>query len=407
MPRLFTNDLYHYQQRIFETVHQEIYAEDKSYLLNVNDEEYIQHIVDKYTLDTVSVDPDSLQIDETDEIVTQGEDDIFGEPMESRHVRYVCEIGYSGEQKTFELKSTSGLMWNIEVTFTSDSLMTFAVDDYMNNNAQVKVDIEREKTNLVQKVSELNGGIQGFNSQLRSTVTTTLANRKAEIEKYNSSLIDLGIPIKKKEQVPQTFAIPIENRQPRVTVENIEQSKSAPKAAKPTLPDPTLADSIYQEIITTTHDVGKVMERLPKLYTDRDENSMRDLFLLYLEPRFTSAGGETFNGAGKTDILIRYKNSNVFIAEFKYWEGKKLFTDAVSQLFGYITWRDSKAALIVFNRNKDHSAVVQEINTIMKSHDCFVEQKETIEDTWLNYVLHFPDDTSKIIRLAVQVFHLK
>ena len=407
MPKLFNYEMYDYQQQIFDEVRQEITGEDKSYLLNVNDEEYIQHLTDKYTLDTVSVDSNSLQIADTEEIVTQGRDNIFGEPMESKHVRYICEIGYSGKQKTFEMKSMSGLMWAIDVTFISDSIMTFAVDDYMNNNAQVKVDIERQKSNLIQKVSELNGDIRGFNSQLRITVTATLANRKAEIEKYNSSLVDLGIPLKKKEQVPQTFAVPIENRQSRVTIENIEQVKPASKAARPTLPDPTLADSIYQEIITTTHDVGKVMERLPKLYTDRDENSMRDLFLLYLEPRFTSAGGETFNGAGKTDILIRYKNSNVFIAEFKYWEGKKLFTDAIGQLFGYLTWRDSKAALIVFNRNKDHTAVVEEINTILQAHDCFVEQKETIEGTWLNYIMHFPDDESKTIRLAVQVFHLK
>jgi hypothetical protein len=406
MLKLFVNDLYNYQQQIFEKVRQEINAEDKSYLLNVNDEEYIQHMVDKYSLDEVGVDPDSLQIADTKEVVSGVRDPIWGR-AEAKHLQYICEVSYSGDRRTFELKSMSGLMWAIDVTFMSDSVMTFAVDDYMNNTAQVKSDIEHQKSNLVQKVNELNGEIRGYNNLLHNTVAAALSNRKVEIEKYNSSLIDIGIPVKKKEEVPSTFAIPIENRQPRVTIENIEQAKPASKAAKPSLPDPMLADSIYQEIITTTHDVGKVMERLPKLYANRDENSMRDLFLLYLEPRFTSAGGETFNGAGKTDILIRYKNSNVFIAEFKYWEGKKLFTDAISQLFGYLTWRDSKAALVVFNKNKDHTAVVDEINTILKEHACFVEQKETIEGTWLNFVMHFPDDESKTIQLAVQVFHLK
>ncbi|HSX33577.1 MAG TPA: hypothetical protein VLF91_04545 [Candidatus Saccharimonadales bacterium] len=400
------NDMYQYQQQVYDQVRREINAEDKSYLLGVSDKEYIEHMVRKYSLGEVSINPDSLQISDTKEIVTEVHDRVWG-PTEAKHVQYVCEIAYSGEKSTFELKASSGLMWNIEVNFMPDNVMTFKIDDYMDNNAQVKSDIKHTKSNLIQKVNELNGDIRGYNNQLRNTVATALANRKVEIQKHNAALLDLGIPVKKKEQVSETFAIPVENRKTRITIENIEQTKTAPQAVKPTLPDPTLADSIYQEIITTTHDVGKVMERLPKLYTDRDENSMRDLFLLYLEPRFTSAGGETFNGAGKTDILIRYKNSNVFIAEFKYWEGKKLFVDAISQLFSYLTWRDSKAALIVFNRNKDHTAVVDEISSIVQGHACFVAQKETIEGTWLNYVMHFPDDSSKSIRLAVQVFHLK
>jgi len=33
------------------------------------------------------------------------------------------------------------------------------------------------------------------------------------------------------------------------------------------------------------------------------------------------ATGETFNAAGKTDILIRVEDRNVFIGECKWWSG--------------------------------------------------------------------------------------
>ena len=58
-------------------------------------------------------------------------------------------------------------------------------------------------------------------------------------------------------------------------------------------------------------------------------------------------------------ILIREENKNVFIAECKFWHGQKAFGDAVDQMLGYLTWRDSKCALLIFNKTKDSNAVRQ------------------------------------------------
>lgn len=41
---------------------------------------------------------------------------------------------------------------------------------------------------------------------------------------------------------------------------------------------------------------------------------------------------ETFNSSGKTDILIRVENRNIFIAECKFWRGPKSFGEAIEQL---------------------------------------------------------------------------
>lgn len=60
------------------------------------------------------------------------------------------------------------------------------------------------------------------------------------------------------------------------------------------------------------------------------------------------ATGETFNRAGKTDILLREGDRNVFIAECKFWKGPKAFGEAIDQRLGYTMWRDSKTAILVF-----------------------------------------------------------
>lgn len=87
---------------------------------------------------------------------------------------------------------------------------------------------------------------------------------------------------------------------------------------------PTLLSQAYNQILQLMHDVGKEFERLPSLYSGEEEEHLRDHFLRMLEPNFEgSATGETFNKTGKTDILLRHEGLNVFIAECKFWKGKK------------------------------------------------------------------------------------
>ncbi|WP_214324865.1 hypothetical protein [Nonomuraea sediminis] len=91
-----------------------------------------------------------------------------------------------------------------------------------------------------------------------------------------------------------------------------------------------------------------------------DEESIRNLLLVSLNAQFKgTAAGELFNGAGKTDILIRERDRNVFIGERKVWDGAQTVTHAIDQLLGYLVWRDTKAALLMFIRTKDVTATIQ------------------------------------------------
>jgi len=80
------------------------------------------------------------------------------------------------------------------------------------------------------------------------------------------------------------------------------------------------------------------------------------------------ATGETFNAGGKTDILVRSKDRSVFIAECKVWRGAKSLLGAVDQLLSYTTWRDTKTAIVVFNRNRNVSEVIAKIPLALAQH---------------------------------------
>lgn len=85
-------------------------------------------------------------------------------------------------------------------------------------------------------------------------------------------------------------------------------------------------------------------ERSPKAFEQMGEEDLRSHFLVQLNGQYEGrATGETFNFQGKTDILIREGDRNVFIAECKFWHGEKQLLETIDQLLSYLSWRDTKA----------------------------------------------------------------
>jgi len=171
-----------------------------------------------------------------------------------------------------------------------------------------------------------------------------------------------------------------------------------------------MAKEMYDDILKVIYDLGKSMEKKPSTYKDKDEEGIRDQFLLVLETRYesTTASGETFNRGGKTDILLKYAKdaSNLFVAECKFWHGIAEFHKAISQLFDrYLTWRDSKAALILFVTNKDFTNVINTIQKEIPNHPYFVKTIGIRGETSFSFDFHLPQDEDKIVFLEVIAFH--
>jgi hypothetical protein len=207
------------------------------------------------------------------------------------------------------------------------------------------------------------------------------------------------VPIRRATSVPATFAIPA-----------VVRKKIIPKpqaSAGIFQPEPAIDETVYEEILQIIQDTGRVFERLPSTYADKDEESLRDHLILQLEPRFEgSTTGETFNKSGKTDILMRYQNRNVFVAECKFWRGEKAHFEALDQILSYLTWRDSKTALVYFVDAKEMSLPLKALAEGTPKHPCFVAEGEKKEESWLNFEFHLPGDKGRSVRLAILSFHL-
>lgn len=163
----------------------------------------------------------------------------------------------------------------------------------------------------------------------------------------------------------------------------------------------------YKKILECIHSVGRMFERLPRTYADKDEEALRDHILVSLESIVSgSATGETFNKRGKTDLLVRNNKSNEFVGECKFWRGKEVFLETISQLLSYLSWRDNKAAVILFVENKDFTSVIEKVREHVSEHPNYLRYSSESDETWQNYEFRMNDDSSKIVQVAIMLYHL-
>jgi HEAT repeat protein len=162
----------------------------------------------------------------------------------------------------------------------------------------------------------------------------------------------------------------------------------------------------YERILSSLQSMSITMERHPETFCSIQEEALRDYFLVYLNGDYKGkATGETTNRRGKTDIMVRLQDENVFIGECKFWKGKEALLRTLDQLLGYVTWRDNQLGVLVFSRNKNFSAVLGQIAAIIREHSSFSQESDHSE-TRFRFVLKYPNDAERKMDLTILVFNI-
>ena len=137
------------------------------------------------------------------------------------------------------------------------------------------------------------------------------------------------------------------------------------------------------------------------------EEDLRQHFLVQLNGQYEGqATGETFNYEGRTDILVRVQGRNIFIAECKFWRGSADLKNAIDQLLGYTSWRDTKAALLIFNRDTVMSTVLKNVPVAVQGHPNWKSNYDCDQETGFRCAFTHRDDPGKTITLTVLVFNV-
>lgn len=390
---------YDYKEQFFKRISDEILKNPKEYVLQVDEEQYIEYLISNHSLSPLAIILDSEHIGEPTKSKRRIKDH-WGDDYELEEYNFKITYNFTGSSELFKVKpSTSALISNdIEINSAS-SRVSYSIK-------VANQDVEKFKraksdgysaafTNLNYINSDVSQIINGLESYIRSTFQQVKASYKTENDFF------AAIKVKTNPNTTAVFTAP--------TIKLKE-------AVKPIMhkgefsSEPTMSSKAYEELLDAIYQFGKNMEKKPSLYKKKDEEGLRDQFVLMLETKYqdATATGETFNRNGKTDIILKYAEdgSNLFVAECKLWHGASEFHKAISQIFdNYLTWRDSKVALLFFVPNTGFTNVLTTIESEVVKHPYYKSKKGKRGESSFSYVFSLPQDKEKDVQVEIMAFH--
>ena len=392
-------------QNLIEKVKAEIKGLENEYVLKASVTELEKYFLDEAMIEPIILHADKYYIENQSGTQIDVSHDfnraVFpGERAVVPGTRVDIAIPYEGNSDLWKIQpSTFTLSGYPEIEVRTDIiLLTFSFPDDSADSKRLKSQIESQVESLADAVNYLKRDVETHNNSIPNIIKTAIENKRQKALAATNAVANLGIPIRQKNMPPE-FTAPVKRRslpvqRPSVPVEKYK-------------PEPVLNDKEYEHILNVLRSMSLVIERSPHSFATLDEEAIRTHFLLQLNGHYEGgATGETFNASGKTDILIRIEDRNVFIAECKFWRGQKAFSEAVDQLLGYLSWRDSKCALLIFNKTQDSSAIRQRMHEAMEGHP---EYRKTVKHE-LNgdskYIFVKKSDPGREIIITTQLFDI-
>ena len=394
-------DWFSIRDRYKQAMLKEIDAVEGNRLLNTSVDDLCRYIEKKYTINVPSLNRDGIVVDQHEAKI-----DVSHDPrrfiLDRRRPIYVdgtaieVVVPFTGDAEMFSVQPSR---------FTSNPPRA----QILNNNLKILIqgtDLTSDRvtsiiSNTLSSIESYldwqRNDVRSFNDQIFEMAKEKITRRRKKLLRDQDLVSSLGFALKQRENSAQTYVAPEIRR--RVA------PKMPAATTAPYVPEPTLSDDDFEHILSIIDNMAEVMERSPSAFKSMDEEAIRTHFLVQLNGHYQGqATGETFNFNGKTDILIRVKGKNIFIAECKFWSGPKALTETVDQLLGYASWRDTKVAIILFNRQRNFTHILKSIPEAIGKHPNCKRTVGRKSETISRYVFSHKDDPNRELVLVVMAF---
>jgi hypothetical protein len=383
-----------------QNIIQEITSKGKEYILKVDENEFINYLVEKYRLEPLKI------LYETENISTPIKSQVrrnntWGEQYKAESLTFRLTYNFEGSADLFSIRPNPYTYASYDIDVNGNSkTVSFNLMIYRQDAEEFKKEKSKCYSNAFTNLENVNNHINQFNLSFESNIKSLFLQEKNIYKAENDFFA--AINIKVNENTKSIFTAPTIQKK-IITQPQVQKNKEFSS-------EPTMSKEMYDDVLKVIYDSGKSMEKKPALYIGKNEEGLRDQFLFVLETRYegTTATGETFNRGGKADIILKFADdgSNLFIAECKFWHGSSEFLKAISQLFDrYLTWRDSKVAIIMFSKNKDFSSVLKTIKDDITSHEYFIKYIGDKGESSFSYEFHIPQDKEKKVEVEIMAFH--
>jgi hypothetical protein len=376
-------------------IKKEIDGFEQNRLLNSSIEDLGCYFEEKYQLDVPVLQEDHAEVDQNEASI-MAFDHFRRQPISITGTKVELFVPFIGDANLFQVRPSTFSSMTPVGSVENDRLV-ITIQGPQLNPEQVKRELGQQLAEIKKHLNWLQEGVVVFNTQIKDFARAVIQQRRQKLLADQSLVAGLGFTLKKRPDAEKTFTAPIQRKKvvPKLPPANTTSYK----------PEPILDEAIYQNILDTMSNMAIVMERSPSTFVDTDEEDLRQHFLVQLNGQYDGqATGETFNHQGKTDILIRTEGRNIFIAECKYWHGESAHADTIDQILSYLSWRDTKAAIIIFNRNKNFSDVLTKIQEATKAHPLCKAGPKVQDETIFRFVFGQKNDPSREVILTILTF---
>ncbi len=408
------NQVSEYIGGICNKIENEISSLSNQEILSCDIDELREYYQSKYLIDPISLGEDNIEINFVDKkirIYNQFYKTGSYEPQYYEVDGYLIsfKIPFDGDSNLLYLKPSTRLLSKFpvsEVVNPHDDFWGYIVVAFEKTNADLKShadslekyvleQFEEKFKSYRQMIKYVNIDIDHFNNGLGDFILTHLKKRKERASDFVMFSRALNIPLQLSPNAPKITNLPLK----RI----IKKSPAKPKP-KEVDPEYGISNEDFTNIINIIHSVCSSMEATARTFNKIEEEELRDFIVATLSTHYGKlVSGETFRKNGKTDIIIMFDNKAAFIGECKIWHGISLFSKAIDQLFGYVTWRDFKTSLIIFNKeNKDFHSICDTIEKWISEN---TKQYKVIDKNMWECIIHRKENNSDI-KLTIAIYDL-
>jgi len=399
---LFSNASWHDVERHqLQEMQKAIAGLDGNRLLNTSVEDLVLYFENKFQIEIPNLLTEEIVVDQRETQIDVSRDHnrmIYdrSRPLHIAGTEIEVEIPFTGEAEALKIQPTTYTTSPPRAEVRGNLLVLKIVGTNLDPQ-RVRSDIDRTVNEIQSHLATLRGNAQGLCAQLPIQARSAIESRRQKLLGDRNLVGGLGFKMKTRPGTNQTFTAPEVRK---------KLAPSLPAASTlPYKPEPALSNADYEHILGVLQNMVQVMERSPSAFETMDEESIRSHFLVQLNGHYEGqATGETFNYEGKTDILVRSEGKNIFIGECKFWSGPKMLLETIDQVLGYTSWRDTKVAVVVFNRNKDFSRVLGSIAETASEHSNFKRKLDGSSETTFRYCFSHKDDKNRELFLTILAF---
>lgn len=168
---------FEHERTRYDQIYNEIMSRTDEYILQVDENEYIDYLVEKYKYDLLTFYFDKESIDENNNTITY-------------------YLPFNGDKELLEFKPNPCTMWTRRI-FLKNNCICFNIN-YTTDSRQMSNEIENVKNNIQNQYCNLEKEVKDYNLSLRPKISSYFKSHKERIIEKNNTIASIGIPLRRK-----------------------------------------------------------------------------------------------------------------------------------------------------------------------------------------------------------------